>query len=130
MSSLIITCLGESVVSFDNTIAYIREDAMKRTLNLFVILSLCAVLTVFTLGSCSREQSVETDEGKMTVKEEGEKIKVTTDEGTITMSGDEEKGQIAIKTRREKHLMYPTEKTASLTISPKMFQYILLLRLR
>ena len=38
---------------------------MKRTLNFFVILSLGAVLTVFTLGSCSREQSVETDAGKM-----------------------------------------------------------------
>ena len=71
---------------------------MKRTLYCFIMLSICAVLTVILLGSCSREQSVETDKGKMTVKEEGEKIKVTTDEGTITMSGDEEKGQIAIKT--------------------------------
>jgi hypothetical protein len=71
---------------------------MKRTLNFFVILVIFALFTLFTLGSCSREQSVETDEGKMTVKEEGEKIKVTTEEGTITMSGDEEKGQIAITT--------------------------------
>ena len=71
---------------------------MKRTGNFFIIFSICAVLTLFMLGSCSREQSIETDEGKMNVKEEGEKIKVTTDEGTITMSGNEEKGQIAIKT--------------------------------
>lgn len=71
---------------------------MKRTLNFSVILSMCALFTFFMLGSCNREQSIETDEGKMTVKEEGEKIKVTTEEGTITMSGDEEKGQIAIKT--------------------------------
>jgi hypothetical protein len=71
---------------------------MRRPLTFFAILSICAVLTVLALGSCNREQSFETDEGKVTVKKEGEKIKVTTDEGTLTMSGDEEKGQVAIKT--------------------------------
>lgn len=71
---------------------------MKRTRHFFAMLYASVALIVFALGSCSRERSFESDEGKVTVKGEGEKIRVTSDEGTITMSGDEGEGQISVKT--------------------------------
>lgn len=71
---------------------------MKKTCCFFGMLYATAVLVVFPLGSCSREHSFETDEGKVTVKSEGEKIRVRSDKGTVTMTGDEREGQIAVKT--------------------------------
>lgn len=69
---------------------------MKKRHQLFVLFAICALGAPISLTSCSRERSIETDEGKVTVEEEGEEIKVTTEEGTVTLSGDEGKGHIAI----------------------------------
>jgi len=76
---------------------------MKKQFYFLPIFFISITLTMVTLGSCSREKSFETDEGKVTVKKEGKKMKIKTKEGIITMTGEGEEGQVDIKAEgREK----------------------------
>ena len=74
-----------------------KEDKMEKRYFLLTFL-ICTIVTMFTLGACSREKSIETGKGKVTIKEQGKKIEVKTEDGSLTMTGDDKKGQINIKT--------------------------------
>jgi len=62
-------------------------------------ISLVIILACFTLTACSREKSFETDQGKVTVKENGKKVTVKNKNEAVTVEGDETQGQIKIKTK-------------------------------
>ena len=66
--------------------------------NFFLAFSFFTILAVAAGGACSREKSIETDKGKVTIKEKDKKIEVKTEDGSFTMTGDDQKGQINIKT--------------------------------
>ena len=70
---------------------------MKKRYFLLTFL-ICTIITMLSLGACSQEKSIETDKGKVTIKEQGKKIEVKTEDGSLTMTGDDKKGQINIKT--------------------------------
>ena len=71
---------------------------MKKALYHTCLCLMFVVCALFTLESCSSEQSFDAAKEKGVVKTEGETIKLTTDEGTLTVTGDSEKGQVNIKT--------------------------------
>ena len=72
---------------------------MKKSVSFcFILYGVCLMFTLFTLASCSRDQSTDNDKMKMTVKNEGEKIKLKTEDATITVTGNDKKGQVNIKT--------------------------------
>ena len=62
-------------------------------------ISLVIILACFTLSACSREKSIETPQGKVTVKEKGGKFEVKNENEDVTVEGDENQGQVKIKTK-------------------------------
>jgi cytochrome c-type biogenesis protein CcmE len=69
---------------------------MKKYTYLFFIVP---VMFTLALSACSREKSYETKEGKVTVKEDGKKVQFKGKDEDITVSGDENQGQVKIKTK-------------------------------
>lgn len=63
------------------------------------LLLLIPILVILATGACSREKSYETKEGKVTVKEEGKKVEFKGKDEDITVTGDENQGQVKIKTK-------------------------------
>lgn len=70
------------------------------------------ILAQLTMVSCSREKTIETDKGKVTINEQGKKIDVKTEDGSLTMTGDDQKGEIDIKTEEGEtiHVSYGKHK--------------------
>jgi hypothetical protein len=74
---------------------YPEKNNRHHVLNIFGVI----VLACFTLSTCSREKSIETPQGKVTVQEKEGKIEVKNEKEDVTVVGDENQGQVKIKTR-------------------------------
>lgn len=74
---------------------YIDNNTRRHVLHI----SLVIIVACFTLSTCTREKSVETPQGTVTVKEKGGKVKVKNENEDVTVVGDENQGQVKIKTK-------------------------------
>jgi len=74
---------------------YTEKNNRRHVLHIFLVI----ILACFTLSACSREKTIETPQGKVTVKEKEGKFEVKNEKEDVTVVGDENQGQVKIKTK-------------------------------
>jgi len=75
---------------------------MRRTARLFFLA--LALLCAAGLAACSDEKTVGTPEGKVTVKETSQGVKVSSRDSSVSMEGDEKSGHVKIKDKDGKNI--------------------------
>ena len=70
----------------------------------FLMLLFIFLFFTFAFATCSNEKTIETPEGKITVTEKKDEVEVRSNDGSITIKGNENTGQIKIKTEEGENL--------------------------
>lgn len=84
---------------------------MRKWLFGFPVFLSFLTLATLLLNACSNEKSFTTEEGNVTVKEEGKKVEFKGKDENLTVTGNESRGQIKIKTKEgESTLSYNKER--------------------
>jgi hypothetical protein len=86
------------------------QQFLKQSLYYSVLLGL---LVVFNASGCSREQSAEIDKTKISTSDSGKTIEAKNEDEEVKVEGDENQGQIKIKTKSgESRIVYGNNKLA------------------